>query len=98
VGEFLKARYNAGLPLNIYFWRDKTGHEIDCILQKKGVDVPIEIKSGRTIASDWFKNIQSWKHDTAEKTRPVLVYGGDEDQKRSDFLVTNWRRAGFLNT
>ncbi|ABV73383.1 hypothetical protein A1E_02190 [Rickettsia canadensis str. McKiel] len=29
--ELLKGRLNLGLPTNCYFWRDKTGYEIDCI-------------------------------------------------------------------
>ncbi len=47
--KLLKLRFNKGLRANLYFWRDKTGHEIDCILDKGLNLTPIEIKSGKTI-------------------------------------------------
>ncbi len=34
--EMLKGRLNLGLPTNFYFWRDQTGHEIDCIAEWGG--------------------------------------------------------------
>ncbi len=34
VSDFLKKRYHHGLPPNVYFWRDKSGNEIDCILEE----------------------------------------------------------------
>lgn len=30
--ERLKQRLNQGLPDNLYFWRDKTGREVDLLL------------------------------------------------------------------
>lgn len=33
IGEFLKYRLYRGLEPNLFFWRDKTGHEIDCIIE-----------------------------------------------------------------
>ncbi|HLG02672.1 MAG TPA: ATP-binding protein, partial [Bacteroidia bacterium] len=29
VVELIKQRTNAGLPINLFYWRDKTGHEVD---------------------------------------------------------------------
>ncbi|MDD1723756.1 MAG: DUF4143 domain-containing protein, partial [Methanospirillum sp.] len=76
---------NRGLDNNLYYWRDKTGHEIDCIIDRAGSEViPVEIKAGRTIASDYFKNITYYNQfsgQTAE--RSFVVYGGTDCQKRS---------------
>jgi len=33
LGEFLKYRYNKGEESNLFFLRDKTGHEIDCLIE-----------------------------------------------------------------
>lgn len=91
VTELIKKRTNAGLPINIYYWRDKTGHEIDVIIDNAGKLLPIEIKSGKTLNSEFFKNIEYWtKLSGAEKS--VLLYAGDQSQKRTTGKeVLNWR-------
>jgi predicted AAA+ superfamily ATPase len=33
ISELSKYRFNRGRDPNCYYWRDKTGHEIDCILE-----------------------------------------------------------------
>ncbi len=91
VTELIKKRTNAGLPINIYYWRDKTGHEIDVIIDNASKLLPIEIKSGKTLNSEFFKNIEYWtKLSGAEKS--VLLYAGDQSQKRTTGKeVLNWR-------
>ena len=53
--------------------------------------LPIEIKSGKTLNSEFFKNIEYWsKLSGAEKS--VLLYAGDQNQKRTTGKeVLNWR-------
>lgn len=91
VTELIKKRTNAGLPINLYYWRDKTGHEIDVIIDNGGKLLPIEIKSGKTLNSEFFKNIEYWsKLSGAEKS--VLLYAGEQNQKRSTGKeILNWR-------
>ena len=36
LSDLIKARYNQGLASHCYFWRDKLGREIDCIIEKAG--------------------------------------------------------------
>ena len=57
VTELLKFRFNQGQQPNLYFWRDKTGHEIDCIYEHNDTLVPIEIKSSKSLSSDHFKKL-----------------------------------------
>lgn len=97
LSEFVKNRTNKGLPLNLYYWRDKTGHEIDVIVDDAGKLLPIEIKSGKTINNEFFKNLIFWiKLSRAKKA--VLLYAGTQTQKRSDGIeVTNWRNITKLN-
>ncbi|NOZ45985.1 MAG: ATP-binding protein, partial [Chlorobi bacterium] len=60
VGDFLKRRYNKGQLHNLYFWRNNTGNEIDLIWVSSNKKIPIEIKSGQTITSEYFKGINYW--------------------------------------
>lgn len=91
VTELIKNRTNAGLPVNLFYWRDKTGHEIDIIIDDAGKLTPIEIKSGKTINSEFFKNINYWAAISGEQ-KSVLLYGGEQKQNRSNKTeVLNWR-------
>lgn len=86
VTEFLKQRLNAGLSNNIYFWRDSTGNEIDLLVDRKTDLLPIEIKSGKTVTSDYFKGLNFWNKLTGNKGG-MVVYGGDMQQTRSDGIT-----------
>lgn len=91
ITEFVKQRTNAGLPINLYYWRDKTGHEIDLIIDNTDKLLPIEIKSGKTINTEFFKNIEYWMTLSGEK-KAMLLYAGNEYQTRSSGIeVKSWR-------
>jgi len=96
--EILKARYNLNRKNNLNFYRDSKGNEIDILYNIAQHVLPIEIKSGKTINSDFFKGLHHF-----EKVEPdlpygkVLVYGGRELQKRKDVLVTNvWEIEAYV--
>ena len=91
VTELLKNRFNAGQRSNLYFWRDQSGHEIDVLVDEGSRLVPVEIKSGQTITSDYFKSLRYWKKLTETKDG-YIFFGGDIGQKRSDgIFVKSWR-------
>jgi uncharacterized protein len=92
IGEFLKYRLNRGLEPNLFFWRDKTGHEIDCIIEQSlYAAIPVEIKAGRTIAADYFKNIQYYNSLSGQSPdRSFVVYGGEQEQNRSDGRIIRY--------
>lgn len=82
VVEFLKNRFNAAKRNNLYFWRDSLGHEIDLLIDYDKL-LPIEIKSGQTLNSSFFKSLHYW-HKITKTTGGYLVYGGNMYQKRSN--------------
>jgi uncharacterized protein len=92
VTELIKKRTNAGLTINLYYWRDKTGHEIDVIIDNGSKLLPIEIKSGKTINPEFFKNIDYWCN-LSENKNSVLLYAGDQNQKRTNGKeILNWKK------
>jgi len=96
VTELVKKRTNAGLTVNLYYWRDKTGHEIDVIIDNAGKLIPIEIKSGKTTHSEFFKNIDYWCNLSGVK-HSFLLYGGSQTQKRSNGQsILNWRNLSTM--
>lgn len=92
INEYFKSSYNRGELPDFYFWRDNSGTEIDLLYEQKGKIIPVEIKSGQTISKDYFKNILLWqKYAGEEGGEGIVIYGGDEDQKRSNQIVYSWK-------
>lgn len=92
ISELLKHRFNIGMEPNIYFWRDNIGNEVDVIIENKGKLIPIEIKSGATIASNWFTSINNWcELAGAKATTPYLLFGGETSRIQHGVNVISWR-------
>ena len=93
VSEFIKLQQSSGDKPQLYYWRDKTGREIDLIVEKSFESIAIEIKSGKTIQNSFFKNLDYWKKISGGK-KTVLVYNGDIEQKRTNGTdVMNWKNV-----
>jgi predicted AAA+ superfamily ATPase len=97
-GELLKFRFNRSRDNNLYYWRDKSGHEIDCIIDTgQNNPVPVEIKAGRTISTDYFKNISYWNNLSGNPPeRSFVVYGGEKSQNRKAGRVISYDDIGEL--
>ena len=92
ISEILKKEYNEGQTPKIFFWRDKSGHEIDCLYENKEKKYALEIKSAKTINNDFFKGLDYLQKISKNTfTDSVLIYGGNEKQTRSNALVLSWK-------
>lgn len=99
LSDIIKQRFHAGRLSNLYFWRDKSGLELDGILENGSSLVPIEIKSGETINSDFFANLMKWnKISSTPPDNNFLVYGGRDDQHRMQGSVLSWKSIDKLPT
>lgn len=97
--ELLKLRLNRGLLNNLYFFRDNVGNEVDILLEYGASVRPVEIKLGKTINDDFFKGLRYYKKISRQKcAQPALIYGGESNQRRSDFLVLSYRHINDLAT
>ncbi len=91
ISEMIKKRFNKALTSNLFFWRDRSGNEIDVIIENSDVLIPAEIKSGQTINDDFFKGLKYWKKLT-ERKDSYLIYGGEENYKREGINIRSWRK------
>ena len=98
VGELKKAKLNQGLPDRLNFWRDRSGHEVDVLIDHGDRLQPIEIKSGQTLSRAQFEGLQRWL-DLAGSSgdSPLLVYGGNEAVANSGIEVYPWFDRGWLS-
>jgi hypothetical protein len=98
VTELVKQLTHRGKAVNLYFWRDKTGHEIDLVVDEATRLFPIEIKAGKTIHAEFFKNLQYWMKLSGE-TQAELIYAGDLEIKRSDGVnIRSWKNLSDHST
>jgi len=97
VAELLKSRFNQGLPSNLFFWRDRSGREVDVLMDEGTHLVPVEIKAGRTVNTDFFTGLKAWAALAGPRAgRSRLIYGGDSSQVRSDVDLFSWRNLPGL--
>ena len=98
VGEFLKARCNAGLSSDLYFWRDNNGLEADVLFEQGGRLQTVEIKSGQTVTVDYIRAGQrSSGFAGDEAMMPWLIYGGEQSYERSGVRIMGWREMATFN-
>lgn len=89
VAEIGKYYFNQGQLPGMYFWRDKTNNEVDCIVENGKKVEAVEIKSGTTLNTDFFKGLLYWKR-LSGKSDLNLVYGGASNHMRNGIRILNW--------
>ena len=90
--ELLKAQTNQGIKPTLHFLRDKEGHEVDAFIETAPDTFhAVEIKSGETIASDFFSGLDYWRTKLPRQTiTPWLVHGGTTRQQREKASILPW--------
>jgi predicted AAA+ superfamily ATPase len=84
--ENYKNSLNNSSKSKFYFWRDASQNEVDLIIETGTIIEAFEIKSGKTINQSFFKGLDYFKKINP-KTKTSLIYGGTENQKRSDYTI-----------
>lgn len=75
----------------LYFWRDRTGHEVDLLIEDGDSLFPIEIKSGRTIQPDMLKGVQWWCSEAGQDpSTATLIHAGDAWHSYHGVAVRPW--------
>jgi predicted AAA+ superfamily ATPase len=94
LSDLLKYKMNRGLNSNFYYWRDKLGREIDCLIDSGLKKIILEIKSGKTINEEFFNGLKFYKDLAGEKNIfSYLIYGGEKVEVRSAGKVLPWYKA-----
>ncbi len=89
--EIYKAFAHRGELPPLYFWRDRTGHEVDIVIDTGKRLVPVEIKSAETIDSSFFDGLRYYISLGVPVSKAgVLVHGGDALYQRENFIVRSW--------
>ena len=73
----------------IYFYRDKTGKEVDLIINTGQNHIPIEIKAAQTFNKEFTKNLDYYKNITSSEVKGNLIYNG-ETQNQTKHNIYNF--------
>ncbi len=84
VAEALKHRFNRGRESNLSFFRDARGLECDLFYEAGHGIHAIEIKSGATVASDYFTSLNRVAELIPSISAKTVVYGGTTRQSRTN--------------
>jgi uncharacterized protein len=91
ISETVKAYMHHRRPAPLFFWRDRTGHEVDLIIDDGGQLYPVEIKSSQTLSGGMLDSLRWWCQLSG---RPLdsatLVYGGDQALTREGVAIRPW--------
>jgi uncharacterized protein len=97
LAELQKYKLNRGLNYNFYFWRDKLGREVDCIIDSGIQKTILEIKAGKTITGEFFSGLAYYKELAGdENINAYLIYGGEKQEARSAAKVLPWDKAADI--
>jgi uncharacterized protein len=84
VSEVLKHFYNQGQPAPCYHWQDKTGREVDLLIEADTALLALEIKASMTLNLDHFGQLTYWnKLSGNTAAQSYVVYGGNTRQSTS---------------
>jgi len=89
VSELRKHFLHRGERPPLWFWRDTAGHEVDVIVDLGTRRIPVEAKSGETVAPDAYRGLDFYA-GLAREVGGILVYGGDECRLVRNHEVRAW--------
>ena len=91
VAETAKAYLHHRRTPPLFFWRDRTGNEIDLVIEEAGRLYPVEIKSAQTLSGDMLNALRWWCDLSGQPLdSATLVYGGDQAMTRRGIAVRPW--------
>ena len=100
INEYLKINYHNNLLLDLWFYADAEGHEVDLIWQNSELLNLVEIKASETIMPEMFKGLSYFekklKPELIKKTKSVVhtglfnqerTLGKDYELERNKFII-----------
>ena len=97
ISDIAKNYLNKSQNPSLFFWRDNTGNELDCLIEGALSLKRIEIKSASTIHPDFFKGLAYYnKLSNSTSENSFLIYSGNKNLRRKEATVLSWKNTGEL--
>ena len=86
INEYLKKNYHNNLLLDLWFWRDAEGHEVDLIWQNSELLNLVEIKASETIMPEMFKGLSYFEKLKSELMKSASPVKRSSKKQLEEFL------------
>lgn len=87
VTEFLKHRFNHGRDNNLFFFRDRSGNEVDLVLDYSLQTLQaFEVKLSAVVHHDFYKSLNYFRSLFAEETRDTLIVNTGAKNSETPFV------------
>ncbi len=96
VVDIIKQLKAQGLNYSLTFFRDSNKNEVDLIIELGDKIIPIEIKASETMNNSFFDTITWFTKQVENSQKPIIVYGGNQTQKRTLGNVVSWKNLGNM--
>lgn len=90
ISEMVKQNYHHNLNLHFYYFRNKSGNEVDLIYEKNNQIYAIEIKSSATFSESFVKNLYYLEKISGNKIKKIIIYTGLDNNQFKDVLIQRW--------
>lgn len=91
VAEFQKRNHHLYLHQDYFFWQDSNANEVDLLLKTISGFTIYEIKATETVSSGVFRQMDRFEAlASPAAVAKTLIYGGAENQKRTNYQVMRW--------
>ena len=95
--ELEKNKLNQTKQSNLFFWRDKNGKEVDCLIDDGGKLYPVEIKSSHTKSLHFFDGLKYYSGLAKTKAKKsFVVYAGNETVNIKEGAMLPWNQMEEL--
>lgn len=100
ISEHIKQKFNRLQPIDYYFWRNKTGHEVDLLGITADSLIATEIKAGKTVTPHYLDNLHYFNkiHTGPKKLTSRIIYGGKTKQSFHQVPLLPAPPGGLIQT
>jgi len=91
ISEVVKQNYHLNLNLQFYYFRNKSGNEVDLIYERNNQIYAIEIKSAATFLESFLKNLDYLEKISGNKIQKIIIYSGLNNNQFKDVLIQSWK-------
>lgn len=90
LGELMKWSQLKENKPQLYFWRDKTEHEIECLIEYEGKVVPVSLQVGQK--ADLFSHaVKYWHKIGGRSEQGIRIFADVVPPQKEDHLDISWR-------
>ena len=94
IADIMKNYLNRAQIPSMFFWRDSTGNELDCLIEESLRVKCLEIKTSTTLHPDFFKGLNFYKNlSNSDEENLYLIYGGAKNVSRKEATVLSWKNT-----